>query len=42
MMTVTARALRLLEGRELVRPDLMLDALLPSLEDYARPSAAAA
>ena len=35
MMTVTARALRLLEGRELVRPDLMLDALLPSLEDYA-------
>ena len=29
MMTVTARALRLLEGRELVRPDLMLDALLP-------------
>ena len=25
MMTVTARALRLLEGRELRRPDLMLD-----------------
>ena len=35
MMTVTARALRLLEGRELRRPDLMLDELLPALADYA-------
>ena len=35
MASVTAHALRLLEGRLLERPDLMLDSLIPPLYEYA-------